>query len=65
MNVYVISAELHRFRHMMSHCLTLYSAPLCVGASGGSYHCHPDLAYGEESDKVSYAPFNMLMFIPT
>ena len=30
---------------------------LCAGASGGSYHCLPDIIYGEESDKVSHTPF--------
>ncbi|XP_037621552.1 E3 ubiquitin-protein ligase RNF38 isoform X2 [Sebastes umbrosus] len=27
-----------------------------AGASGGSYHCHPDHAYGEESDKSEESP---------
>ncbi|XP_033944650.1 E3 ubiquitin-protein ligase RNF38-like isoform X2 [Pseudochaenichthys georgianus] len=26
------------------------------GASGGSYHCHPDHAYGDESDKSEESP---------
>ncbi|KAI9538387.1 hypothetical protein NQZ68_014131, partial [Dissostichus eleginoides] len=25
-------------------------------ASGGSYHCHPDHAYGDESDKSEESP---------
>ncbi|KAM4595373.1 E3 ubiquitin-protein ligase RNF38 isoform 2-T2 [Fundulus diaphanus] len=27
-----------------------------AGASGGAYHCHPDHAYGEESDKSEESP---------
>ncbi|XP_068607012.1 LOW QUALITY PROTEIN: E3 ubiquitin-protein ligase RNF38-like [Brachionichthys hirsutus] len=27
-----------------------------IGTSGGSYRCHPDLAYGEESDKSADSP---------
>lgn len=32
---------------------------LPLGASSGSYHCHPaDLAYGEENDKVTNQPLS-------
>ncbi|KAM7393712.1 hypothetical protein PAMP_020565 [Pampus punctatissimus] len=32
--------------------LGVYTSATICGASGGSYPCHPDHAYGEESDKI-------------
>ncbi|GLD61020.1 E3 ubiquitin-protein ligase RNF38-like protein [Lates japonicus] len=36
--------------------LGVYTTATICGASGGSYHCHPDHAYGEESDKSEESP---------
>lgn len=49
----------YNWRGFVSLCDRFCSVPFSVGASSGAHHCHPDHAYGGESDKVSHAPLSL------